>query len=151
MKNEEKLTLYFDADDDGTGELFAEASANGFSGVGSAWFNRSEILEFANALAAYPIPKDKLPKIVGGFWRSDAKGELEQEHLAISVYPIGGVGNLGIQVRLATAENSSEMRPESLHLVKLEIETNYNALAMFSKQIIALINRRVEKAVLESA
>ena len=151
MKNEEKLVLYFDADDDGTGELFVEASANGFSGVSSAWFNRSEILEFANALAAYPISKDKFPKIAGGYWHSDVKDELKQEHLTISVYPIDSLGNLGIQVRLATAENSSEMRPESLHVVKLEIQTKYNALAMFSNQIIALINGRVEKAVLENA
>jgi hypothetical protein len=151
VKNREKLVFYFDADDDGTGELFAEASANGFSGVGSAWFNRSELLEFANALATYPIPKDKLPKIAGGFWRKDVSDELDQEHLAISVYPIDGVGNLGVQVRLATAENSSEMRPESLHVVKLEIQTKYNALATFSKQIIDLVNGRIEKAVLENA
>jgi hypothetical protein len=150
VKNEEKLVLYFDADDDGTGELFAEASANGFSGFGSAWFNRSDILEFANALAAYPIPKDKPLKIAGGYWRGDVKGELEHEHLAISVYPIDFIGNLGIQVRLATAENSSDMRPESLHFVKLEIQTKYNAIAMFSKQIIALINGRIQKAILEN-
>ena len=34
MNNEEKLVLYFDADEDGTGKLFAEASSRGFSGVG---------------------------------------------------------------------------------------------------------------------
>ena len=149
MKNEEKLVLYFDADNDGTGELFVEASANGFSGVSSAWFNKSEILEFANALSNYPLVKDKLPKIAGGFRCSDVKGELEQEHLAILVYPIDGVGNLGIKVKLATAHHS-ELRPESQHSVKLEIETKYNALEKFSKQIIALINGQVEKAVLEN-
>ena len=149
MNKEEKLVLYFDADDDGTGKLFAEASSSGFSGVGEAWFDRIQLLEFANALATYPLPSDNLPKIAGGFWRNNLAGELDQEHLAISVYPIDGKGGLGVQVKLST-ELWSEMRPEQQHIVKLEITTSYNALEKFSKEFVALINGRVERAVLQN-
>lgn len=150
MNNEQKLVLYFDDDNDGTGKLIAEASSNGFSGVGGAWFNNSDVLDFAKALSVYPLETSNLPKISGGFWKKDVKGELEQEHLAISVYPIDGKGNLGIRVKLAT-ELWNEERPESQHVVKLEILTSYNALEKLSKEIVALLNKRVKKAVLQNS
>lgn len=150
MNSEQKLIFYFDDDGDGTGELFVEAYSKGFSGISSAWFNKTELLDFAKSLSIYPLSNKNPPKISGGFWKKDVKGELEHEHLAISVYPIDGKGNLGIQVRLAT-ELWNEERPESQHLVRLEILTSYNALESFSKEIIALLNNNIEKAVLNNS
>ncbi len=150
MDNKEKLVIYFDADEDGTGELFVEAISNGFAGNSSAWFSKSELVEFANALAAYPLPNDNLPEIAGGFWKKDVDGGLDQENLVIKVYPIDGKGTLAIQVKLAT-QHWSEQRPESQHIVRLEILTSYNALEFFGKELIALINGRVEKATLQNA
>lgn len=149
MNNEQKLIFYFENDDDGTGELFVEASSKGFSGIGSAWFNKTELLDFAKSISMYPLSNDNLPKISGGFWRKDVIDELEQEHLAISVYPTDGKGNLGIQIKLAT-EIWNEYRPESQHIVKLEILTSYNALELLSKEIVALLNNRIEKAILHN-
>ena len=41
------LILKWQPDDDGTGELFVEASANGFSGKGKAWFDSISLTEEA--------------------------------------------------------------------------------------------------------
>ena len=149
MDNQQKIVIYFDSDEDGTGELFVEANSNNFAGNSSAWFNKTELLDFANALTVYPLAENNLPKLASGFWRSNVKGELKEEHLVISVYPIDGVGNLGVQVKLAT-QRWSEMCPESQHLVRLEITTNYNALETFSKELVVLINGRVENATLQN-
>jgi hypothetical protein len=147
MNNEEKLVLHFDDDGDGTGKLTAEASSGGFSGIGEAWFDTRQLLNFAKALETYPLPSDNVPKLVGGCERNDSTGRWEEEHLAISVYPIDGVGSLGIHVRLST-QSWSGMRPEEQQFVKLEIITNYNALEVFSKQFVALIKGKIDQAVL---
>lgn len=80
MNNHAELTFWFDDDLDGTGQLSVEASAIGFSGIGRAYFSKSQIEDFANALTAYPLKKESLPEIIGGLGN--------QENLALKVYPI---------------------------------------------------------------
>jgi hypothetical protein len=64
--------------------------------------------EFADLIAAFPLPSKKC-SIAGGFWKDD---NLDQEHLAIDVYPVDLRGHIGVQVRIAT-ELWKESRPES--------------------------------------
>jgi hypothetical protein len=54
----------FGDDLDGTGQLTVEASANGFSGTGTAYFSKSLIEDFINALTAYPLKKENLPELM---------------------------------------------------------------------------------------
>ena len=42
-------------DEDGTYELTAVFRYEGFAGVGSAWFDRSTLEEFAAAFSEYPL------------------------------------------------------------------------------------------------
>ena len=101
------LALHFESDDDGTGELFAEISANGFSGKGSAWFDQQSLIETIELFKQYPIPQENHPTIEGGFWEgSDSSLRLKQEHLFISLYPIDSRGKLGVSVRLTQDELS---------------------------------------------
>lgn len=90
MNNKGKLKLRFDDDNDGTGELLVEASANGFAGKGGAYFSIPHIEEFADSLVAFPLPQNNFPEIAGDFGKRDATDELAQEHLAIAVYPVDG-------------------------------------------------------------
>lgn len=141
MENQTKLTLWFDDDLDGTGELYVEAAANEFSGKGSAYFSKSQIENFANALTAYPLEKENLPEIIGG------RGG--QIHLFMKAYPINGRGDLAIQVKLATELWDGD-RTDSQHTVQLEIPTHYQPLADFAKEIKDLLNGMIKQASLKS-
>jgi hypothetical protein len=149
MDSQGRLLLRFNDDGDGTGKLFAQANSSGFSGEGSAWFSNKELQDFADTIAAFPILEGKSPEITGGFFKKDGSGELEQENLALKVYPIDRRGHLGIQVRIAT-ELWNEERLESQHLVRLEIVTSYEPLMQFSRKLKALAEGRVEEVVLYS-
>lgn len=149
MESQGRLILRFDDDGDGTGKLLAQASSSGFSGEGGAWFSKAELQDFAEAIAMYPIVEGDSTKIAAGFPKEDGSSDLEQEHLAIMVYPIDRTGHLGIQVRIAT-EIWKQTRPESQHLVRLEIMTSYEPLAKFSRDLKSLIEGRLAEAVLDA-
>lgn len=59
--NKNSLRLSLEPDDDGTCELFATVSVNGFSGNGSAWFNLCDLEKFAKEFMAYPLRPENLP------------------------------------------------------------------------------------------
>ena len=142
------LKLRFVNDDDDTGELLAQAAANGFAGEGEAWFSVDQIKRFAKAIAAFPLSDDPCCSLAGGFFEKDGSGRLAQEHLYISVYPINHRGNIGVQVQLADAM-WQDFRQESQRRVQLEITTTYEPLGRFSRQVQALARGDVEEAVLE--
>lgn len=145
MDYQTKLILRFDDDDDGSGKLSVEASSKGFCGHGGAYFAKTELEAFANSLAMYPLSTENLPKIAGGYWSQEREGVLDQELLGISVYTIDRRGNLGIQVRIATEDWA---RLESQHGVKIEILTNYQPLVELSRKLLALLDGRIEAAIL---
>jgi hypothetical protein len=64
MEFQGRLSLRFDDDGDGTGELLAQASSSGFSGEGGAWFSTSELQDFAEAIGMYPIQKEIHPTLL---------------------------------------------------------------------------------------
>ena len=108
-------------DPDRTCELFVEAHSNGFSGIGSAWFNADEIESFASKLELYPIHDNNKPELASGYYSPDGSGRLIQKLLHILVYPTDGVGTLGIRVELSTPLHGGS-RPESRHAVELELK-----------------------------
>ena len=74
---------------------------------------------------------------------------LAQVHLAIKLYAIGSTGILGANIRVATPVDEYD-RPESIHFAEAEIETNYNELESFAKQLDRLINQETSSALLKS-
>lgn len=144
---ENSLRLTLEPDDDGTCELFAGVSVNGFSGKGSAWFNLQDLEVLSKEFKTYPLRPENLPTIAGGIWSKDIKGELEQPHLFIKPYPIGSTGEVGVRIELATPLYQSD-RPESQHVVKVEIKTDYNSLESFAKQLVQLARLQRKDAVL---
>jgi len=139
------IRLKLNKDDDGTCELIAEASSNGFSGKGSAWFNLSDIQQFSAKLLNYPLPEDAIC-LKGGFYGDNL--ELKEEHLSICVYPVGRTGNIGIQVKCRTPSDE-DFRPESISQSMLEMKTNYEDIARFNKSLSKLINGECEEALLQ--
>jgi hypothetical protein len=140
------LRLRFQDDHDGTGKLLARAEAAGFAGESGAYFNISEIEEFAAAIAVFPVPENESYSICGGFGKRDGSGELEQEHLGIEVYPLDSRrGYLGMQVRMAT-ELWTPAKPESQRAARVEVVTSYEPLSKFSRDLIAVVRGSVQEA-----
>jgi hypothetical protein len=146
MKDHLRLTI--SPDDDGTAELHGEVVANGFSGRGSAWFNVSEVADFANVLGeAFPLTD--AVELKGGYWGGEPDVGLTQEHFALRFYPVAGRGVLGCQVRLATSVQEYN-RPEEQHLVRAELTTSYQELQRFSVNLAHLATGVADEAVLHA-
>lgn len=141
-----RLRLCFFDDNDGTGRLLARAEANGFAGSGGAYFDTLTLEAFAVNLGEFPL--SGRTSISSGFLGKTQPEALEQEQLTISCYPVDAHGHIGVHVRLAT-ELRPPARPESKHVVALEMLTTYAPLGRFSKALVALVNGRVEEVVLE--
>ncbi len=144
------LRLRFLDDGDGTGKLLACAEAGGFRGESGAYFGVEELKNFANAISLFPLPSnDKRLSIASGFCKKDGSGELDQEHLAISVYAADARrGYIVVQIRMAT-EVWESTRPESQMAAKIEVVTTYEPLSRFSKDLLSLLDGRVREALLE--
>jgi hypothetical protein len=144
-----RLTIWRDSDH--TAELSAEVTANAFAGRGSAWFSVEQLGEFAKRLEdSYPLNEAAPLEIRGGFWDKKNAAMLEQEHIGISFYPIGGLGTVGCRVRLATPVHDHERR-SAQHEVTVELKTTYEALRLFGIALADLAAGRVEEAVLSAA
>ena len=113
-----------------------------------AYFSIEQIASFAEQLAKVPLPANPRPTLVGGFWQKDRSDQLEQEHLAIEVYPVNHRGHIGVQVRLGE-EVWDHNRPEQRHQVQLELLTTYEPLARFGRSLLALAKGSVALATLE--
>ena len=144
----DRLRLTLTPDDDGTAELHAEVTANGFSGRGSAWFNVSALAHLADTLQqAFPL-SDAI-ELKGGYWGKENGTGLAQEHLAIRFYPAAGRGVLGCQVRLATSAQEHD-RPEMQHVVRVEITTSYQELLQFSSALRNMASGLASEALLHA-
>jgi hypothetical protein len=140
------IRFQFEPDADGTGKLVVTAVANGFAGVGAAWFNAADIEAFASKLAAYPLVESGVA-IAGGFFDDRAQDVPSQEHVGVRVYRVGGRGQVAVQVRLAT-EVREHTRPESRHATKLELLTTYERLGRFARDLLAVVKGDTPAAVL---
>lgn len=127
----------FDMDDDESGELFVQAFSGNFCGLGSAWFNKGQLIDFAQKLCQMPLPIEPEIKLIGGFWDSEEKPEPIQPHVKLHVYPIGKTGDIGIRIFLATPVQATD-RAESQQLVSVELKTTYQGLAEFANDLTSL-------------
>ena len=145
----EALRLKFKPDTDGTGELFAEIRSNGFAGCGSAWFGEAKLVELAKELAsAFPLPADSPLGIRGGFYCRTGSG-IEQEHVGLTFYPVGGLGRVGCRVILCTPIHEHD-RPEGQSSLATELLTTYERLGAFARALELLVTGGVDEAVLEA-
>jgi hypothetical protein len=110
------LRLTFTSDDDGTGELHAQVSCNGFSGRSRAWFSLPQLETFAAEILRFPLPLEGTTSLRGGYWSRERKGELEQLHLSLRLYPWVRSASSAARLRCAPRYNvpltiKQQMRP----------------------------------------
>ena len=146
---DDSLHLRFDPDTDGTGKLLARVSVRGFTGTGGAYFSVQQIDTFSESLSTFPLPPIEHPTLTGGYWSRDIETRLEQEHLAITAYPVGSRGQVGVQVRIATELERGE-RPNSQQVAKLELLTTYERLARFAKELRSLAHGEANEVILKA-
>ncbi|MFN3437756.1 MAG: hypothetical protein ACK41V_08700 [Acidovorax sp.] len=140
------LSLQVQHDSDGTAELFVELSHPVFTGSASAWFDAISLAEFGASLAnTFPLTREKPIELTGGYW--DHQGAIEQLHVGLKFYPIGGTGTVGVHVQLATDCQADE-RSESQSKVSAEVKTNYEELRRFGFAVQAIAKNQASHAQL---
>jgi hypothetical protein len=145
----ELLILSYQADADGTGKLKVVVGSRGFSGESAAWFDTTNLKDFARSLSIYPLADDDHPNIHGGFGGNLRTGSSPQEHVRLEIGPVGGKGQVGIWVHLAT-EVWPDTRPESFYEVRLELLTTYERLRMFSIHLLRVLEGDLSEASIGS-
>ena len=125
------------------GELIVRAQANGFAGASAAYFKDSAVLAFAARLAEYPL-SDKRPPALSAGHGEPGIGAYE-EHVAITVAPVGSLGQLGVLIHLA------EIRPDRSSVrseVRLELLTTYERIRQFSRDLERVVKGQQPQATL---
>jgi hypothetical protein len=134
-------------DGDGTARLDAAVRSKGFCGNSSGWFDISELDKFSDLLLAYPLPTNGHPPLVAGFWSKSRRGEIDQLHVSLKVYPVGLRGALGCLVTLRTPLNDGDKSKVASQL-EVELRTSYQEMAEFSQALKKLLREQVSEAIL---
>ena len=130
------------------GEVIAEVRSGNFSGVGSAWFDKHQVLDhFIPALLTFPIALANPAKIEGGFWKN---GELDQCHLRIMMTPHDNLGRLLVCAELASPVWKSKEQDRQ-HAITARFVTNYQPVAQFAQDLREVVEGIREEAVLRSS
>jgi hypothetical protein len=138
-----RLTLQRDAD--GSCGLDCEASHDGFSGRGQAWFDPTEIRRFCDALDAYPLPASGVA-LTGGY--GEPAGE-RVVTLGLTVRPTNRVGGLDLTATLADFPVDNRAS-EVLRSASVRIPISYEALRTFATQLRALVHGAAAQVTLDA-
>jgi len=144
------LLLTFQADDDGTGELFAKVLHGDFSGESSPWFGIQQLSNFALELESqYPLREVPWLNLEGGYWTAGSpEAVIKQLHLGLEFYPIGKLGRVGCRVSLSTPLQEFG-RVESRVSVQVEIQTTYIQVGKFARSLDMLARGTTDEAILQ--
>lgn len=135
MDKKPALTLRLIRDDEWTGQLFAEVDYLGFSGHSSAWLSLEEVANFSKSLrASFPFAPDALLKLEGGYLKK-TEPVIDQLHLGLAFYPIGGCGIIGCHVQL----RNLYVRTTRDFFLDIEIRTSYEEIKNFSFAIEKMV------------
>ncbi len=132
-------------DDDGSVGLLASVTSGGFSGRGEAWFNVSEVKEFADQLRHFAETTEKPPFIQGGNW--DGKGNLVEVLLSFRFYIFSSY-RAGVQVSLADYPYT-DCRKEEISRVTVELKPETQAIINFCLQLDKVLSANNDAPVLE--
>ncbi|WP_226018961.1 hypothetical protein [Novosphingobium sp. FKTRR1] len=140
-----RITISYLADDEWDGELTVTVSADGFAGVGSAWFSKLELLDFAQAITAYPLSAAMPHSISGG--RGGNSEIPPQELVKVTFEPHNTRGAIRASIHLEAAiQEGSEQDLKKATTVSFLV--TYNDLAEFGPAIGDVVNGRAAEAIL---
>ena len=125
------------------GALSVRAEAKGFGGTSLAYFNDSDVLRFAEQLAAYPLPPDSSFAI--RLWRDSTRRGVRRARSPRSVP--------GRQPRTGgDRRHLAEVWPErvaSRSEVRIELLTTYERLGQFSRDLARVVRGELQQAMIE--
>lgn len=133
------LSIWYESEDAEHGQLTAQAQSRKFAGLGSAWFSRSELMEFANRLAVYPLPRGTEVILQGGYWGEAANDGLTQIHLRVALQPHDRTGRLRVSMILADPYENMQA-DELAQSTSLYFLTTYNRVRTFRQELLTLIS-----------
>lgn len=142
------LRIWYEPEDAGHGELKAQAQSGNFAGHSSAWFNHSELIEFANRLASYPLPWGTAVILQGGYWGKASSDGLTQTHLRLAFQPHDRTGRIRVSIILADPCEDTQAG-ELAQSADLHFLTTYNCVSGFREAFLAVINGEASVAQLE--
>ena len=132
-------------DTDGTGELGAEVRFGGFAGASSAWFSDEDLMSFADRLTTYPLGDSEF-SVSGGYGHDEAF----EERVGLTARAVGGRGQVGVVVHLASPTEHPTYPGSSLREVRVEVLTSYEALGQFSAELRRLVAGTADEAQLDA-
>ena len=144
MNNYLKITA--DVEDDGTVGLTATAYTNGFSGVGEAWFNISDVHTFISNLESFARTTENPPVLEGGNW--DGHGNLILKLLSFKFYSFSS-SRAGVKIQLASYPYT-DCRPEEISKVTIELKPESQEILNFCEQLRSLLINNIGEACLSS-
>ncbi len=142
------LNIKADIDDDGTAGLFVGVENDGFSGHGEAWFNLSEIKDFAQNLKYYANSFENPPSLIGGYFYND--GKLKDILMSFDVYDFGDRGYIGIFVYLEY-HPFTDCRKHQISKVSTELLSTSEQIIKFADDLCLLIDGNIDEAILHNA
>lgn len=144
-----ELMMTFAPDDDhGLGQLTCVAESGGFSGRGSAYFDRAQLkTEFIAQLAAFPLSDSAPPTMAGGFGSREGSRALGQCHVRIVIQPHGSRGQLLVRADLA-GEFRISADADLQQAVTIRFLTDYAAVARFASDLAKVLDGESEALVL---
>jgi hypothetical protein len=133
-------------DTDGTAVMAAEAACGAFAGSSSAWFADDEVVRFAEELLLYPLDEGRPVHLSGGY---SADGALAgEEHVGLTVRPVGRRGQVGVTVHLATPSDQHDL-VEGVGDVRVVLPVSYEGLRRFATELRDLVAGCVDEAALD--
>jgi len=75
----QRLTLFYQPEDERHGEVTAHVESGAFAGRSSAWFSMEQLRAFSETLDTFPIMPGQEPTLASRFWNDHDK--LDQTHV----------------------------------------------------------------------
>jgi hypothetical protein len=121
-------------------ELTLKAFAKDFCAKGSAYFNYSEIERFSADLRKFPLNEVSNPTLSGGYFDN---GEVDVEHLHISVFPINTTGLLIMKIKTFTPHSQfSDSDFDVGYKGSYDYILHYEALKDFADNLELIANKK---------
>jgi len=131
-----KLVFRFEPDDEWCGELFVFVAADGFAGIGSAWFDKGSLRNFAESLRAFPLPTDKPARLEGGLGGNDTTPPQTTINLSFEPHDVRGAVRVKAHLETTVWQDQEKEHPKTL---SAQFQVSYGDLGSFATAIDDMI------------
>jgi hypothetical protein len=135
------LTLKYAPEDEFHGELSATVKDQHRVGFGSAWFNLSDLRDFAETLRAYPLDEERPHRITGGEGlAADGTFPLRK---TLDLHLTSASRRVMITIHLETGLDETFRQ-----ITDVEFRTTYGTLESFRRALVRVLNNSDSEAIL---